>query len=60
MPLPTSPLSPSSLEATDREEEVAGFIRRMKLQQEQDGACEACEKNVCGNRHCPILWWVVQ
>ena len=52
------PVSPSALSATDREQEMAGFVKRIKIQQEQNGVCDATTKDESGNHDCPILWYV--
>ena len=42
--MPPPPMSPSASAATDRDEEMAGFVQRMKIQQEQNGVCDATTK----------------
>ena len=55
--VPPPPMSPSSCCATDRDEEMAGFVQRMRIQQEQNGVCDD-STNESGNHECPILWYV--
>jgi len=56
--IPPPPMSPSSSSATDRHEEMACFVQRMRLQQQQNGVCNKESLNESGNHECPILWYV--
>lgn len=53
--MPAPPISPSASCAKDRDEEMAGFVQRMKIQQERNGVCENCSTNKSGKHQCPIL-----
>lgn len=42
--------------ATDRAEEIAQFLQRMKIKQEQNGVCDETTISENGRHNCPILW----
>lgn len=42
--------------ATDRAEEIAQFLHRMKIKQEQNGVCDQNSTSENGHHECPILW----
>ncbi|XP_042214580.1 NAD kinase-like isoform X3 [Homarus americanus] len=42
--------------ATDRAEEIAQFLHRMKIKQEQNGVCDETTTSENGRHQCPILW----
>ena len=47
--------------ATDRDEEIAQFLQRMKLKQELiNGTCDEATINEIGSSNCPILWYVAK
>lgn len=50
--------SPLMEKATDRAEEIAQFLERMKIKQEQNGVCDETTTSENGRHQCPILWYV--
>lgn len=42
--------------ATDRAEEIAQFLHKMKIKQEQNGVCDETTTSENGRHQCPILW----
>ncbi|CAL4060149.1 unnamed protein product, partial [Meganyctiphanes norvegica] len=42
--------------ATDRAEEIAQFLHRMKIKQEQNGVCDQNSTSENGHHQCPIIW----
>ena len=50
--------TPLMEKATDRAEEIAQFLERMKIKQEQNGVCDETTISENGRHQCPILWYV--
>lgn len=50
------PEVPLMEKATDRAEEIAQFLERMKIKQEQNGVCDETTTSENGRHQCPILW----